>query len=182
MAVKVATYEQLALEDPSGKWELVNGHVRKKPPMTMEHNRAGFELAFAIRSQVTDAEFDVRSDSGRLRFAGSYFVPDVFVVPASTAAQFEGSPALEAYTEPVPFVAEVWSPSTGDYDLGEKLTAYQARGDAEIWLVHPYERWVRAFVRRPDGSYEERALTEGTIELTSLPGVRVELQRLFARR
>jgi Uma2 family endonuclease len=182
MSVKVATYEQVALEDPQSKWELVEGALRKKPPMTMEHNRGGFELAFAIRSQVSDADFDVRSDSGRLRFAGSYFIPDVFVVPAPTAAQFEGSAALEAYAEPVPFVAEVWSPSTGDYDVTQKLAAYQARGDGEIWLVHPYERWVRAFVRLPDGSYDEHRYTRGHVAVRTLQGVVVEVERLFTRR
>ncbi|MEP6871059.1 MAG: hypothetical protein ABI939_04320 [Anaerolineaceae bacterium] len=33
---------------------------------------------------------------------------------------------------PLPFVAEVWLPSTGEYDVDEKFPQYQRRGDLEI--------------------------------------------------
>ena len=180
MAVKVATYEQLALEDPHEKWEFVDGHVRKKPPMTMEHNQRGFELAFAIRSQVSTDQYHVRCDQSRLRFAGNYFGPDVFVVPAAAARRFRGlDDTLEAYVDPVPFVAEVWSPSTGDYDVTDKLPIYQARGDAEIWLIHPFERWVRAFLREAGGSYREQRMSTGRVSLSAVPGVTIDLDELF---
>jgi Uma2 family endonuclease len=63
-----------------------------------------------------------------------------------------GSPGLEYYEQPLPLVVEVWSPSTGEYDIDSKLPEYQARGDKEIWRLHPYERTVRSWQRQPDGS------------------------------
>ncbi len=180
MAVRLATYEQLALEELHEKWELVDGRVRKKPPMTMEHNYRAFELAYAIRSQIAHESFQVRCDQGRLQYGANYFIPDVFVVAASSAARFAGLDAtLEAYPDPVALVAEVWSRSTGDYDLTEKLRAYQDRGDAEIWLIHPYERWVRAFTRQADGTYARSQHAAGTVPIAALPGVHVDVAMLF---
>lgn len=182
MAVTVKTYEQLALEDPSEKWEFVDGRVRKKPTMTMEHYDLAFELAYAIRSQVSHDRFHVRCDQGRLQFGSSYLVPDVFVVPVEMAAPFRGlDSTLEAYLDPVPFVAEVWSRSTGDYDLTDKLAAYQERGDAEIWLLHPYERWVRASRRTAGGEYRQAELPGGKVSLLAVPGVAIDLDRLLSR-
>src|SRR5437660_1315981 len=37
MAVSVATYERLVLEDPEGRWEYWCGRPRRKPDMTANH-------------------------------------------------------------------------------------------------------------------------------------------------
>jgi Uma2 family endonuclease len=181
MAVKVQTFEQLALEEPAEKWELFDGRVRKKPPVTMEHYDLAFELAFMIRSQISHDEFHVRCDQGRLLTPRSYLVPDVFVVPVASTLRFRGLDAVvEAYSEPMPFVAEVWSRSTGDYDVAGKLAEYQSRGDAEIWLIHPYQRQVTAYRRTPSGEYASAALT-GNASLSAVPNVDIDIDRLFAR-
>jgi Uma2 family endonuclease len=74
---------------------------------------------------------------------------------------------------------EVWSPSTGQYDAREKLPEYQARGDAEIWYIHPYERTLTAWRRQPDGAYARTVLAGGIVEPVALPGVRINLDELF---
>ena len=150
--------------------------------MTMEHYDLAFELAYAIRSQVSHAEYHVRCDQSRLRSGTSYLIPDVFVVPAALVNQFRGGDdILEAYADPLPFVAEVWSPSTGDYGVTTKLAAYQARGDAEVWLVDPYEPRLTTWVRQATGSYVSSAYTGGHIALSAIPGVVIDLDRLFGR-
>ncbi len=88
--------------------------------------------------------------------------------------------ALETYAEPLPFVAEVWSPSTGGYDVRVKLAAYRQRGDGEIWRIHPYDRTLTRWIRQDDGTYAELIHTGGTIELPALPGVSIDLDALFA--
>lgn len=182
MAVTTKTYEQVALEEPTTGWELVDGDLRRKPPMTMEHYDLAFELAFAIRSQVRHTEYHVRCDQSRLRAGTSYLIPDVFVVPTALVEQFRGrSDVLEAYAEPLPFVAEVWSPSTGDYDVTAKLAAYQERGDAEVWLLNPYELRLTTWVRQPDGSYTSSTYAGGRVALSAIPGVDIDLDQLFAR-
>jgi len=181
MGVSYATYEQVALEDGDATWEYVCGQLREKPGMTQEHNRAASLLAYFIQSQLPIERFEVLHNAGRLRTdAGNAFVPDVLVVPMTQTASQHGTGGLETYAEAVPFVAETWSKSTGSYDSRTKLPEYQARGDLVIWLVHPYEKTVRSFERQADGSYQERTHTGGQVSIPSLPGVSVDLDRLFA--
>ena len=87
---------------------------------------------------------------------------------------------LEIFDEPLPLVVEVWSPSTGGYDLDAKLPEYQRRGDAEIWRLHPYERTLTVSRRLPDGGYAETVHTGGVVRPIALPGVAVDLDALFA--
>ena len=78
----------------------------------------------------------------------------------------------------MPLVVEVWSPSTGDYDVEVKLREYQQRGDAEIWRIHPYERTLTTWRLQPAGSYEQTVYSTGIIQLVALPGVEIEIGRL----
>ncbi len=182
MAVSFETYERLALEDPDGKWELVCGRLRSKPGMTTRHNQLGMRIGAYLYLQVNADAFEIRVDSGRVRAVdGSGFIPDVMVVPAELVhrSRQETPAALEAYQEPLPLIVEIWSPSTGGHDEQVKLRAYQERGDEEIWLVHPAERSLRAFVRQPDGSYTEARYTTGEVRAARLPGVTIDLAALF---
>jgi len=76
-------------------------------------------------------------------------------------------------------VAEVWSPSTGRNDARTKLPEYQARGDAAIWFIHPYERTLTAWRRQPDGTSTRTPYHAGVVEPVALPGVRIKLDELF---
>lgn len=183
MPVSYETFERVALEDGDGHWELVCGRLRKKPTMTAEHYDAIVALARQLLLQLDPNEFTVRIDMSQVGIpGGSYYIPDLFVVPKSLArGQRRGvRGGLESYTGPLPLVVEAWSPSTGDYDVMTKLPDYQARGDTEIWLLHPYERWLRAWRRQADGSYIELAFTgDAAIEPVALPGVQIALPALF---
>jgi Uma2 family endonuclease len=87
---------------------------------------------------------------------------------------------LEAYQEPLPLVVEVWSPSTGCYDVNSKLPEYQRRGDSEIWRIHPVERAITAWRRQSDGNYLEMRFAGGVIELHGLTGIVIDIDLLFA--
>jgi Uma2 family endonuclease len=180
MPVNEKTFRQLALEDPESHWELVCGQLRRKPGMSADHNRIGIELTVSLRNQLDRASYQVRYNAGHLRrTSGSYYIPDVMVIPAELEAPFRGVNRLEFYRDPLPLVAEVWSPSTGDYDVDEKIPEYRRRGDLEIWRMHPYERTLRAWIRQSDGSYSERLYTSGMVQPSALPGVSIDLDELF---
>jgi Uma2 family endonuclease len=173
-------YAVLALENPERRWELYGGRLREKPSMTARHNRNQRRLDRQLNLQLDDREFEVSANSARLRAPnGAVFIPDVAVVPTGLVDRIDRSPELETYDEPVPFVAEVWSPSTGDYDVNTKFEEYRARGDQEIWRIHPYERTVTAWRRQADGSYEESFHTGGSLALWALPGVTIDLDVLL---
>jgi Uma2 family endonuclease len=182
MTVSEQEYLQLVLKDPSIKWELHCGTLVERPPMTWEHMRTGALLHHDLQRQLPLDQYIVISEAGRLRrSATSYYIPDVIVVPVATARELFREPGtVGAFPVPLPFVAEVWSPSTGSQDVASKIPEYQRRGDHEIWRIHPYERTVIAFVRQPDGAYTETLYRGGTVHLTALPGVAVDLDKLFA--
>lgn len=181
--VTAEEYERLALADEEGGLELHFGRLRRKPPMTMEHNDIANELGFVLRSQLDRRAYLVQVQGTRLALSnGRYVIPDVVVVPWELAQRYRNrSDALEVYAEPLPLVAEVWSRSTGDYDLGEKLASYRERGDREIWLVHPYELTVTAWRRLDDTTdYDEMQYhAADLIDILSLPAVQVDLHDLF---
>jgi Uma2 family endonuclease len=77
-------------------------------------------------------------------------------------------------------VVEVWSPSTGGYDIDAKIPEYRRRGDLEIWRLHPFEKTLAAWRRQPDGSYTELILQGGTVQAVALPNVTIDLDALFA--
>jgi Uma2 family endonuclease len=174
MPLTAKTYASVALEDPEGQWELHRGRLWEKPPMTAFHHHEAYELSFAIRRQVNPSEFVVRANSARLRRTDeTFYIPDVVVVTTRLVDRLlNRSDVLESYEEPLPFVAEVWSPSTGDYDVDTKIPEYKRRGDLEIWRLHPYER-SRIAWRQPDGTYAESRFERGQVQLWALPSVTI---------
>lgn len=174
-------YVALALADPDRPLELYRGRVREKPGMGMDHNRGQRRLDRQLQAQIDDRDYEVCTNSARLRApSGAVFIPDVVVVPTALVDAREGPMRLlETYDEPMPFVVEVWSPSTGGHDVNTKVAEYRTRGDQEIWRVHPFEKNVTAWRRQPDGSYQESVHTGGLITLWALPQVTINLDALL---
>ena len=103
-------------------------------------------------------------------------IPDVAVVPQLGLTE---STSLENYEGPLTFVAEVWSPSPGTYDVDTKLVEYRQRGDLEIWRIHPRERSLTAWTLEPGGGYTEQRHLHGVVPIPSLPGVVIDFDALF---
>jgi len=181
MVLTAQTYEEFALADPERKWELYDGKLREKPPMTARHSRLMYGLDRQLMFQLDGTEYEIRIDSGRARHSSrNYFMPDVMVVPVAVVESLMDLPnRLDLYIAPVPFIAEVWSPSTGDCDVEDKLPLYQERGDLEIWRVHPLALDVIAWRRQPDGSYTTERFAGGRVALHALPNVTIDLDQLF---
>jgi Uma2 family endonuclease len=169
------------LADHEGRWELHRGQLVERLAMSFAHNDVIVELTYRLRDQLDRDQFRVRVEGARLRRDDqSIYIPDLAVVRYDLAVPLMGKPRqLEVYTEPVLLVVEVWSPSTGEIDIAEKLPVYQRRGDHEIWHIHPFNRTLTAWRRQPDGSYAEEVYRGGTIEPMSLPGVTIALDGLF---
>jgi Uma2 family endonuclease len=175
-------YRRIALGDPQGQLELHDGLLREKPARSVERGHVMTRFMRLLDSQLDWDAFQLRVGHARLRVtARDYYVPDMVVIPASIEqALRQNLSELDAYPEPLPLVIEIWSPSTGDYDVQEKLPDYQRRGDLEVWSVHPYERTLTAWRQQSNGSYAKTAYRDGVVHPQSLPGVAIDLEVLFA--
>ena len=180
MVVSAKTFEKLVLEDSDRHWEQHHGRLVEKPTMTWEHNITAHNLTAVLAAQLDRRVYHVAGNIGHVsRPQESYYIPDIYVIPRDMQRRLRQPRRMEAYPEPLPLVIEIWSPSTGEYDVESKLPEYQQRGDWEIWRIHPYERTLTAWRRQADGSYTQTVFTGGIIEPVALPGVRIDLDSLF---
>ncbi|MFT4040619.1 MAG: Uma2 family endonuclease [Thermomicrobiales bacterium] len=176
----IADYEAFVQSGIEGQWELHDGVLVEKPGMTFEHGDIAFEIGHLLRLQLPRHAYRVQLESRVRRPPATVFRPDVMVFPTHDADPFRNQPGrLMILPDPLPLVVEVWSRSTGDYDIAAKLPIYQQRGDAEIWLVHPYDRTITAWRRQEDGSYTVTVFDHGVISPVALPGVAFDLADLF---
>ncbi len=182
MPLSERTYTAVVLEDPEGHWELHDGRLLEKPTMSSAHSDVMIDLGVQLAVQLDRDLYRVRVNSSRVkRMDVTYYIPDVMIVPASLPIRHRDDPfIIEVFDDPLPFVAEVWSPSTGDYDIDTKLPEYRERGDEEIWRIHPFERNVTMWRRQFGGEYVESTVSRGRVELAALPGVFVDLDLLLA--
>ncbi len=174
-------YEQFVMTGVEGSWELHDGVLVEKPGMTFEHGDTAFALGLLLGNQLDRRHFRIALNDWRIRrSATTIFIPDLVVVPIALVEEFRGQPGkLAIFSRPLPLVVEVWSASTGDYDIEAKFPAYRQRGDLEIWRIHPYERTVTTWIRQADGSYHEMIYRDGIITPAMLPGVTIDLDQLF---
>lgn len=174
-------YEQVVWSEPDRQLELLDGRLVEKPGMSVEHGEIAFRLGYLLQLQLDWRQFRIAINDWRVRRPeATIFIPDLVVVPLAMTQEFRGQPGrLAIYSQPLPLVVEVWSASTGGYDIAAKLPIYQQRGDLEIWIIHPYERTLTTWRRQPDGTYEESIHHEGAVEPLTLPGVSIQLAELF---
>jgi len=176
-----AEYEHIVFTQPDHQWELVDGKLREKPGMTWAHGRIVALLSYLLQAQLDRRQFEARINEGRVRRSPeTIFIPDLLVVPTAFGQDFAEQPdVLAIFTQALPLVVEVWSRSTGGYDVQAKLPEYQRRGDLEIWLIHPYERTLTSWTRQPDSSYQQVVHRDGIVTPTALPDVTIDLTELF---
>jgi len=169
------------LEETDGRSELYDGELREKPPMSVDHNQSVWELLRQLLPQLPPSIYQLRSNGGHLAVPGTNsFVPDLFVLPVETLARMTPEQRrFERYADPMPFVVEIWSPSTGSYAVDRKIPGYQVRGDLEIWRIRPFDRTVQIWRRQAKGGYAESLHLEGIVTLHALPQVRIDLEPLF---
>ena len=176
--VSAEEYERIALAEPDRRWELWDGQLVEKPAMSVGHDWAQSELVYQLRSQLDPKVYWVQFAAKAKRDERHFYIPDVCVVPFSYVGLDRAR--FNSYAQPLPLVVEVWSPSTGDYDIDVKLAEYQRRGDQEIWRLHPLDRTLTAWRRQPDGTYAETTVHGGKISPVAFPHVTVDLDALFA--
>ncbi|MBA3450056.1 MAG: Uma2 family endonuclease [Chloroflexia bacterium] len=172
-------YRELALNEEDRFWELWDGVPVEKPWMSIEHNAVALYLGVALANQLDRRLYRITVNGDRARPSPrNSYIPDVIAISAAYQDPLDRR-ALGIYTDPLPLVVEVWSPTTGDYDIEAKLPVYRTRGDLEIWFIYPYERTLTARRRQPDSTYTEERYKGGIVPVASLPGVSIDLDALL---
>ena len=152
--ISQAEYQRFVLSGAGKGWEPHDGRLVEKPGVTWEHMDIASLLSHLLQSRLDRREYRVFVESCVRRPAATIFLPDVMVMPTVYGEPFRGRPGtLAIFSDPLPLIVEIWSLSTGEYDVDAKLPVYRQRGDLEIWRIHPYERTLTAWRRQPDGSY-----------------------------
>ena len=178
--MSVEDYEQFVLSHPDGAWELHDGILVEKIRMGLEHGVIPALLGHLLLLQIDRGSYHVVTELRVRRPTATVFLPDVLVIPKGLGDAFRGRPGtLAIFSDPLPLVVEVWSRSTGGYDLETKIPVYMQRGDLEIWHIHPHERTVTSWVRQADGTYQETVHRSGTIRLAALPGIEIAIVDIF---
>jgi len=173
-------YQQFVLTGVEGAWELHDGRLVEKPGITWKHGSIVALLSHLLQLQLDWSEYQVRINEGRVQKPGNtIFIPDLLVVPTTAGSEIRDQLTLAIFTDPLPLVVEVWSPSTGDYDIDTKLPIYQQRGDLEIWRIHPYERTLTSWQCLPDQSYQATLYRGGIVKPVALRGVMIDLNSLW---
>jgi Uma2 family endonuclease len=180
--VTVTDVEQFMLDHPKELWEVHRGELREKPEVSESHNIVLLRLIDQVLPQLDKQRFEARFNMGRVQYtSATYYIPDFYIVPIDGPRSIRNRPyKLEVFKEPLPFVAEGWSPSTGGYDVNEKIPEYQRRGDLEIWKLHPFDFTLTAWRRLYDGTYSVDIYRTGSLQLAALSDVTIDLDALFA--
>lgn len=161
--------EYLALERYSNvRHEYLDGEIFAMAGGTREHGAIAANVIGALTAHLRGRPCQVHTSDVRIRVAATGLVtyPDVSIVCGSAEVDRTDRDAL---LNPV-FLVEVTSPSTAEYDRGEKLEHYQRIATLrEIVFVSHEEQRLDLVRRGADGGWLRLAAGPGeTLQLESL--------------
>lgn len=163
-------YDYIAVEEMSTiKHEFLDGQVWAMAGGTPEHAAVAAKVISLIDRQLEGQTCRVFSSDLRIRVLatglGTY--PDASVICGTLELDPE-DPKRHTVTNPRVLV-EVLSPSTADYDRGEKLSHYQQIPSVEeIMLISHETRRIDVWRRSGDGFVLTTVEESGTVALRSI--------------
>lgn len=144
--------------------EYMDGEIFGMAGESLSHGRTSRNLAGVFYNQLRDkpCEYftkDMKVRSGpvprlHLSASGLYSYPDIVVVCGEPEYHDEKKDIILNPT----VITEVLSPSTEDFDRGEKFNRLQVWNPTlrDYLLVHQDKPLIECFSRQPDGSWTER--------------------------
>ena len=171
------TYKEYVQFPQDGRrHELIDGDHYVTPAPETAHQRTSRLIQFQLMQQIElvgrGEVYDAPTD---LQFSETDVVqPDLIVVLTPrrqiiTPKKIKGVPDL---------VVEISSPSTSLFDRGIKKELYQRSGVPEYWIVDIEEHAVEQYLLE-GGSYQLAAREEHEICFRQLPGVAVDLRKVW---
>jgi Uma2 family endonuclease len=163
--------------DSALKHEFVDGEILAMAGGSRRHSALASRMSATLEMARGGGCVAFQSDMRiRVLATGRTTYPDASVV----CGPIEGDPAdpsRETITNPT-LIVEVLSPSTEEYDRGEKWVDYQRIPSLkEYVLVGQSARRVERYRRLADGTWSYLDATEGVVELVT--GAKVSLAALY---
>jgi Uma2 family endonuclease len=154
-------------ESANIKLEYVDGEICAMAGGSPEHAAISANIGASLLGQLRGKGCRVHSSDLRIRVpaTGLAAYPDVSVVCGS----IESDPEERSTVTNPKVVIEVLSPSTEDYDRGEKLAHYkQLASLGAIVLVAWDRRELEVWDRAAESRWERRVVSQGIIELRAI--------------
>jgi len=152
--------EYLDLESASNvKHEFLDGEIYAMAGRTPRHAALTLAVGGALLAQLRGGPCRAFSSDLRVRVpeTGLATYPDVTV-----CGPLEADPASDATVTNPKVIVEVLSPSTKDYDLGEKFEHYRKLASLEAVLyVSQTDARIESRTRRPDGTWATQEARAG---------------------
>jgi Uma2 family endonuclease len=163
------------------KHELRGGEVVAMSGASREHNIIALNMGALLNTQLRDRTCEVYNADMRVavEVIGDYTYPDVVVVCGEP--RFEDG-AFDILTNPTVLV-EVLSPSTEDYDRGNKFTAYRQIASLRDYVLVAQDRViVEHYSRRGEQEWLLVILTsqDSTLHLDSI-GCELPLAEIYRK-
>ena len=130
---------------PEGSsYQLINGGLIMAPSPITTHQRILLKLVEQLAPEIEKqhcgelfiSPLDVHFDEANI------FQPDIFFISSDNPTQAEDHDWIRAIPD---MIIEILSPSTSDYDTGEKMKVYEKYGVREYFIVNPEDRMVHAY-------------------------------------
>jgi Uma2 family endonuclease len=140
----VEDFRKMESLDENYFYELINGEIVKKSSPHFEHQRASGKIFLKLQifvlnkklGEVFYAPMDVYLDEF------NFYQPDLLYISEVN----KGILTEEGIVQGVPdLVIEILSPTTGKYDRGKKMQAYESHGVQEYWIVDLANRIVEVY-------------------------------------
>jgi len=171
------TYEDYVLFPEDGRiHEIIAGEHHMTPAPGTYHQTLSRRIQFQLYEQIEERGLGVVFDAPTdVQLSEIDIVqPDLLVVLAGR----EGIVAPAKVIGPPDLVVEILSGSTEAKDRLLKRDLYQKAGVPEYWLVDPGRHEVEIY-RLRQGRYEGAGVFREEILYTAIPGVRVDLRRVW---
>ena len=180
---KLVTAEDLLLMDQDkGRYELIEGELRERPPAGEEHGEIGLGIAARIWLHVREHQLGTvyNSETGFVLARD----PDVLVAPDVAFIRSGRLPEdrdKQKFIETAPdLFDEGVSPSEQPGDITNKVQRYLDADVQLVWIVYPRQRTVAVFKadRTWDNLQSDAELDGGDV----LPGFKLPLAELFGEK
>lgn len=177
---KKYTKTDYQLLEEGAPFQLINGELIMSPSLTINHQIVNGRLFMCISKYLE------KNDLGSLCLFSpidvvlndeNIFQPDLIYISVERRVELlydriMGAPDL---------IIEILSPSTAYYDLRQKKDIYESCGVKEYLIVDLIEKDAEVYVLiNEEFTLKQKAKQNGTIILTTLPGLQINLEKLFA--